>query len=230
MKEATSNERKTAVVLAITIVAMGAEIAFGYITGSMALLADGLHMGTHALAMILALAAFFFIRKYAGSKMFAGGTDKIGDLAGFASSIFLATTGVWIVCESLWRLFEPQKISFDEAIIVAAAGLAVNLACIAIMGGAHISVHGGKLSSHTHNHSGADNNFTAVYLHILADALTSVLAIAALFAAKYLQWNFADAIVGILGGYIIIKWAIGLIKRTATSLLDIRPMPSQAVK
>jgi len=197
------------------------EVAAGYMTGSMALLADGLHMATHAFAFLLAIAAYYFMRKYANSKMFKSGTDKIGDLSGFASSMLLAFTGIWIIGESVGRLLNPIEISFNNAIIVAFFGLAVNVACLFVMGGAHIHVHAGRLESHGHEHSSTDNNFAAAYFHILADILTSVLAILALFSAKYWGWNFADAIVGVLGGLVVIKWSVGIMKSSGASLLDI---------
>lgn len=193
------NEHKTLIVIVFTLIAMLAEIGYGYFTNSMALLADGYHMGTHALALGLTYAAYIFIRKY--------DNEKIGTLAGYTSSLFLGFTGIWIIIEALQRFINPLEIRFEEAILVAAIGLAVNVICILIMEG----------REHNHNH---DYNFKAAYLHILADALTSVLAIGALLAGKYFNFIYLDSLIGILGGVLILRWAVGLIKDTVKILID----------
>ncbi len=205
-------EKRTLLVVWFTLLMMLAEIAVGIASGSMALLADGFHMGTHALALSIAVAAYFFMRKYSNSKKFKSGTEKIGELAGFSSSLFLGLSGVGIVVESLARFVNPVDISFSEAIWVAVLGLAVNLVCAAIM-------NGGTHFHHSHDHG--DDNFSAAYLHILADALTSLLAIIALLFGKYLGWAFLDPVMGIVGGCVILKWSFGLLKRTSIKLLDI---------
>jgi len=210
------NEKKTLIVIVFTVLAMIAEIVYGYLTNSMALLADGFHMGTHALALGLTFTAYVLIRKFKDSDLFPQGTDKIGTLAAYTSSIFLGLTGVWIIFEAFQRIVTPIQIEFNEAILVAVIGLLVNSICIMIMEG-----------SHKHNHEEQeeekeDYNFKAAYYHILADALTSILAIAALLVGKYYNLIFFDSLVGILGGLLIIRWAIGLIKNTIKILIDMK--------
>lgn len=219
MKDTTRNERRTLIVIIFTIVTMFAEIAYGYLTNSMALLADGYHMGTHALALGLTYAAYILTRKFADSPKFPNGTEKIGTLAAYTSSIFLGLTGFWIIFESFERFINPLEIQFNEAILVAVIGLIVNSICIFIM-------EGNGHHHHHHEHGDEHNedyNFKAAYYHILADALTSILAITALFAGKYFQITFLDSIIGILGGILILKWAYGLITSTTQILIDMKP-------
>ena len=222
-----SNEKKTFVVIVLTVTTMIAEILYGYITNSMALLADGFHMGTHALALGLTFAAYILIRKFVNSDLFPNGTDKIGTLAAYTSSIFLGLTGIWIIVEACSRLINPLQIEFNEAIVVAIIGLVVNSLSILIMG------HDEHNEEHEHHHDNEccescgcaekeDYNFKAAYYHILADALTSVLAIIALLVGKYLNVISLDAITGILGGVLIIKWAYSLLKDTVKILLDMK--------
>ena len=206
------NEKKTLLVIIFTIITMIAEIVYGYITHSMALLADGYHMGTHALALGLTFLAYVLIRKFKDSPLFPNGTEKIGVLTAYTSSIFLGITGLWIIYEALMRIIHPLQIHFNEAILVAAIGLAVNTVCIMIMNSSHKE----------HNEEHEDYNFMAAYYHILADALTSVLAIAALLVGKYFNIIYFDSIVGLLGGILIMRWAIGLIKHTVTILTDMK--------
>lgn len=196
-----NNEHKTLIVIIFTIVTMIAEIAYGYFTNSMALLADGYHMGTHALALSLTYVAYILIKKYK--------TEKIGTLAGYTSSLFLGFTGIWIIIEAIDRFLNPLSIRFEEAILVAIIGLVVNVICIFIM----------ENKGHNHCQEQNDYNFKAAYLHILADALTSILAIGALLAGKYLNLIYFDSIIGVLGGILIIKWAIGLLKDTVKILI-----------
>ena len=209
------NERKTLIVIIVTVITMIVEIFFGYLTHSMALLADGYHMGTHALALGLTFAAYILIRKFTNSPLFPNGTDKIGTLAAYTSSIFLGLTGIWIICEAIQRLINPINIHFNEAILVAVIGLVVNGACIYIMERSNDC----KKTETKHN---KDYNFLAAYYHILADALTSVLAIIALLIGKYLNIISLDAIIGILGGLLILKWAVGLINNTVRILIDMK--------
>ena len=206
------NEKKTLWVIIFTVVTMIAEIACGYITHSMALLADGYHMGTHALALGLTFLAYVLIRKFKDSPLFPNGTEKIGVLTAYTSSLFLGFTGIWILFEAVSRLIHPLQIEFNEAILVAVIGLTVNAACILIMNGSH--KHADKEKE--------DYNFKAAYYHILADALTSILAIAALIIGKYFNIIYFDPIVGMFGGILIIKWAIGLIKHTVRILTDMK--------
>ncbi len=208
-KITNENEKKTLLVIVFTVLAMIAEIGYGYFTNSMALLADGYHMGTHALALGLTYAAYVLIRKFANSPLFPNGTDKIGTLTAYTSSLFLGFTGIWIILEAFQRFFNPLQIKFNEAILVAVIGLIVNAVCILIMEG-----------KHCHEHD--DYNFKAAYYHILADALTSVLAIAALLVGKYFNFILLDSIIGILGGILILKWAISLLTNTVKILIDMK--------
>lgn len=204
------NEKKTLVVIIFTVITMFAEIIYGYITHSMALLADGFHMGTHALALGLTYAAYILIRKLKDSPLFPAGTDKIGTLAAYTSSLFLGMTGLWIIIEAVERLFHPLIIHFNEAIIIAVIGLIVNGICILIM-------HNSSEEKHEE-----DYNFKAAYYHILADALTSIVAIAALFTGKYFNIIYFDALAGILGGTLILKWSWGLIRHTVKDLINMK--------
>ncbi len=204
-----NNEKKTLTVIIFTIIAMIAEISYGYFTNSMALLADGYHMGTHALALGLTYAAYILIKKYK--------TEKIGTLAGYTSSLFLGFTGIWIIIEGVQRFLHPLGIRFEEAILIAVIGLIVNIICIFIMENGQTQ-HNHK-NHKNHEHEQNDYNFKAAYLHILADALTSLLAIGALLAGKYLNLIYLDPIIGVLGGILIIKWAIGLLKDTVKILV-----------
>lgn len=204
------NEKKTLTVILFTVAMMAAEIAYGYRTGSMALLADGYHMGTHALAFGLTYAAYVLARLCAGSDKFPNGTDKIGTLAAYTSALFLGLTGGWIIVEAVQRLLRPVQIRFDEALSVAVIGLVVNAVCIYIME-----------SGHHHEHD-KDTNFKAAYYHILADILTSVLAIAALIAGRFANAVYFDALIGVLGGALILKWTAGLLKSTVANLVDMK--------
>jgi len=205
------NEQKTFIVIVFTVITMIAEIIYGYISHSMALLADGCHMGTHALALGLTYVAYILTRKFAESDLFKNGTEKIGTLSAYTSSIFLGLTGIWIIFEAVLRLFHPLKIEFNEAIIVAIIGLVVNIVCIFIME-----------NKHSHSDHDEDYNFKAAYYHILADVLTSVLAIIALLIGKYFNFVYLDALTGMFGGILILRWAIGLIKATVKILVDMK--------
>lgn len=212
------NEKKTLIVILVTLVAMGAEIAYGYFTHSMALLADGYHMGTHVLALGLTFIAYILIRSFSNSPLFPNGPHKIGTLAAYTSSLFLGLTGFLIIIEALERFFNPMQILFDEAILVAFIGLMVNVVCILIMGHQHSHSHNEKCSHQDKD----DYNFKAAYYHILADALTSILAIAALLIGKYFNIIYLDSLIGILGGILIIRWAFGLLKHTSRELVDMK--------
>lgn len=205
-------EKKTFAVVILTVITMTVEIVVGHITHSMALFADGCHMGTHALALSLTFLTYVLIRKFANSPSFAFGTGKFSTLSGFTSSVLLGITGIFIIKEAVERFFNPLEISLNEAILVAIIGFFVNLFCIIIM-----SKNEDGHCCHCHEE---DYNFKAAYLHIMADLMTSVFAIVALFAAKYFGLNFLDPIVGLLGGIIICIWAFGLVKSTSMILLD----------
>lgn len=229
------NERKVWLVIALTAVTMVAEIVAGTVYGSMALLADGWHMSTHAGAMLIAAGAYWYARREAHNARFTFGTGKLGDLSGFASAIALALIALLIAVESLWRLVSPGAIAFDQAILVAVLGLVVNLASAWLLKDtdhhhhdAHHAHHAGHHGAHHHHghhghHAGADNNLRAAYLHVLADALTSVLAIVALLLGRAYGLVWLDPVMGVVGGLVIARWSFGLIRDTSRVLLDAVP-------
>ena len=210
------NARRTLWVVALTALMMVAEIVAGYTTGSMALLADGFHMATHAGALGVAAGAYAYAKRNAHNGDFSFGTGKVGDLAGFASALVLGIIALAIGVESVMRLFEPINVAFAEATWIAILGLLVNIASAFLLSGGHGHDHG-----HHHGHShGGDNNLRSAYMHVLADALTSVLAIAALLAGRYLGWVWMDPIMGIVGAIVIARWSWSLMRDTAAILLD----------
>jgi cation diffusion facilitator family transporter len=231
------NERRTWIVIAITATMMVAEIAAGSIYGSMALVADGWHMSTHAAAMLIAALAYLYARKNARNPRFTFGTGKLGELAAFASAVVLALIALLIGWESLLRFYSPVAINFPQAINVAVIGLGVNLLCAWLLRDDH-SHHGhGHHHGHSHDpdhdhshphvhdhgeHAG-DNNLRAAYLHVLADALTSVLAIVALVLGSLYGWDWMDPGMGIVGGLVIARWSWGLIRDAGRVLLDYVP-------
>lgn len=217
------NARRTLWVTGLTAVTMVVEIIFGWLTGSMALLADGFHMATHAGALGVAAAAYGYARRHARNPRFTFGTGKVGDLSGFASALLLGATALFIAIESIMRFFEPVRVQFAEATLVAVVGLAINLISALLLGHdhSHDHEHGGRDHDGHEPHKGhADNNLRAAYVHVLTDALTSVLAIAALLAGRYMGWWWLDPAVGILGAVVIARWAWGLMGDTAAILLD----------
>lgn len=205
-------EKRTIQVLLLTAVTMVVEIAAGLAFGSMALLADGWHMGTHAAAFSITIFAYRYAKRHAESKRFSFGTGKVSVLGGFASAIALIVVALVMAMESIHRLFAPQPIRFNEAIGVAVLGLTVNLFSAFLLKSHHSHEHG-----HGHHH---DHNLRAAYLHVLADALTSVLAIGALTAGKFFGWHWLDPVMGIVGACVITKWGLGLMKETSSILLD----------
>ncbi|MBO1073995.1 CDF family Co(II)/Ni(II) efflux transporter DmeF [Roseomonas marmotae] len=217
------NARRTLWVVALTAATMVAEILAGSIFGSMALLADGFHMATHAGALAVAAGAYAFARRHAHDRRFSFGTGKVGDLAGFASALVLGLVALSIAIESGTRLLEPRAVAFGQATLVAVLGLVVNVASALLLGGGQHHDHDhGHDHGHRHRHAhGGDSNLRAAYLHVLADALTSVLAIAALLAGRYLGWVWLDPAIGILGALIIARWSWGLMRDSAAVLLDI---------
>jgi cation diffusion facilitator family transporter len=212
------NERRTWFVVAITAIMMVGEIAAGTYFGSMALLADGWHMATHAAALGIAAVAYLFARQHARNSSFAFGTGKFGDLAAFSSAIILAMIAIQIAYESAIRLVNPVPIAYGEAIAVAALGLGVNLVSAWLLRDTHDHHHS---DGHSHGHRHHDNNLRAAYVHVLADAATSVLAILALVIAMVAQWVWADPAVGIIGSLVIARWAYGLIRDSGAVLLDV---------
>lgn len=208
-------ERNTLIVMCLTFIMMVAEIATGWLSGSMALLADGWHMGTHFFALGITAFAYYFSRKHASDPSYSFGTGKVDVLGGFTSAIVLTVVALLMVVESLRRLFVPENIMFNEALLVAAIGLVVNLVSALLLNG-HSHAHGSCASGHHHH----DHNLKAAYLHVLADALTSVLAIIALLAGKHMGWIWLDPAMGIVGALVITRWAYGLLRDTSNILLD----------
>jgi len=206
------NARRTLWVVALTAVMMVVEIAAGWLTGSMALLADGFHMATHAGALAIAAIAYWFAKRHVGNPRFTFGTGKVGDLAGFASALILGVFAIGIAAESVIRLLEPADIDFGDAVVVAVIGLVVNLVSAAMQSHGHSHEAG-----HDHHH---DHNLRAAYLHVLADALTSVAAIAALLAGWFLGWVWLDPVIAILASLVIARWSWTLMRQTAAVLLD----------
>lgn len=208
-------ERNTKLAVALTAFMMVAEILGGWIYNSMALLADGWHMGTHALALGLAVTAYGVARYYANDERFAFGTWKIEVLGGYTNALFLLVIAVLMLYHSIERLLNPAAIHYDEAIIIAAIGLGVNLICAWLLKDDHVHHHHDQ--HHEYHH---DLNLRAAYLHVLADALTSVLAIIALFAGKMWGAAWLDPVMGIVGSVLVALWAYGLILQTGRILLD----------
>jgi cation diffusion facilitator family transporter len=217
----TRGERRTWWVIGLTAVMMVAEIVGGLLFESMALLADGWHMGTHAAALAVAAFAYAFARKHANDRSYSFGTGKVSALGGFASAVGLAVVALFVLGESLQRLAVPRTIKFDEAIAVAVIGLAVNLACAYLLRDDHAHAHGEEHDhDHQHHHHHHDHNLRGAYLHVLADALTSVLAIGALTTGKYLGWGWLDPAIGIVGSIVIARWSVSLLRDTSRVLLD----------
>lgn len=221
-----AHERRTRLVVALTAVMMVIEIVAGWATGSMALLADGIHMGTHVGALGLAAIAYAYARRHADNPRFVFGTGKIGDLAGFASALLLAVFAIGIAVESVGRFFEPGRIAYGEALWVAVLGLIVNLASAWLLGPDHHHDHDHGHDHHHHHHEHADHNLRSAYLHVLADALTSVLAIGALVAGMTLGWRWMDAAAGIVGALVIAHWSVGLLRDTGAVLVDASASPA----
>ena len=205
-----SAEHRTLIVIVITLVTMTAEIAAGIAFGSMALLADGLHMGSHASALAISVFAYRYTRTHAKDARFNFGTGKVNSLAAFASATMLALFALAMVWESIGRFISPVAIGFNQAILVAVLGLIVNGGCLAILGG------------HGHSHEHKDHNLRSAYLHVLADALTSVLAIFALLAGKYLGQQWLDPFMGLVGATLVMRWSWGLLRSSARVLLDMQ--------
>ena len=226
-----SGERNTRYVLYLTVITMFAEIIAGTFYGSMALLADGWHMGTHAAAFTITLFAYRYARKHAHNPNFTFGTGKVSVLGGFTSAVALGLVALIMLFESAVRLINPNSIQFDQAILVALIGLTVNVLSVFLLKDHHSHDHGDH-QTHTHshhdseqkevNHGGKshDHNLRAAYFHVLADALTSLLAIAALLMGKFFGFNWLDPVMGIVGSLIISRWAWGLLKQTSPILLD----------
>lgn len=214
----TKGEQRTRWVVAITLVMMGIEIVAGLAFGSMALLADGWHMGSHAAALGVAVFAYVYARRHADDPRYSFGTGKVGALGGFASATGLAVVSLLILSESAQRLASPVAIRFDEAIAVACVGLAVNVVCAWLLRDDHEHHHDDAHGEGGHSHH--DHNRRGAYLHVLADALTSLLAIAALSTGKLFGWTWMDPVMGIVGSLVIARWSYGLLRDTSRVLLD----------
>lgn len=228
------NARRTRAVVWLSAGMMVAEIVAGYFTGSMALLADGFHMATHVGALGIAAIAYSYAKKHVANPRYSWGTGKVGELAGFGSAMVLGLVSLGIAYESITRLGDPQPVAFRDAIFVAVLGLLINLVSAYMLGHGHGHDHGhshghGHGHSHDHHHHnhghshdphGGDTNMRAAYIHVLADALTSVMAILALVAGRYLGWVWLDPAVGLLGAVVIANWSVGLMKQASTVLLD----------
>ena len=205
-------EVRTLIVISITAVMMVIEITAGIAFGSMALLADGLHMTSHTVALSINAFAYVYARKHAHNEKFCFGTGKVNTLGGYTGAVVLAMFALVMVWESLERLISPVEIAFNQAIFVAVLGLLVNGLSVLILGHHHDSNDG-----HTRHH---DHNLWSAYLHVLADALTSLLAIFALLGAKYLGLIWADPVMGLVGAALVARWSFGLLKTTSSILLD----------
>jgi cation diffusion facilitator family transporter len=203
------HETKTWLVVGLTATMMIVEIVVGYWTGSMALLADGFHMATHAGALLIAALTYRIARRYANDPRFTFGTGKLSDLGGFSSALLLGAVAIYVAIRSFERLISPVAILYNEALTVAIIGLVVNLVSARLLH--HESEHG---------HAHTDHNLRGAYLHVVADALTSILAIVALFLGRYFGWTWCDPLIGIAGAVLIGLWAIGLVRSAGAVLLD----------
>lgn len=243
--EKKSGERRTLIVIVITAVTMVVEIAAGIAFGSMALLADGLHMGSHASALAISAFAYYYTRRHAKDARFNFGTGKVNSLAAFASAVMLVLFALVMVWESVQRFISPVAIGFNQAIFVAVLGLTVNGVCLLILGWhrhfhtedehhhawdnrhhyGHPHQHGEEHGAHPHKRRAPeawDHNLWSAYLHVLADALTSLLAIFALLGGKYLGQSWLDPFMGIVGAALVVRWSWGLLRSSAYVLLDMQ--------
>jgi cation diffusion facilitator family transporter len=210
-------EARSRLAAIVTAVFMVVEIACGLFYHSMALLADGVHMATHVGALGLAAGAYWLARRHQENRRFTFGSGKFGDLAAFASAIVLGLTAIVVAVESIQRLITPGAVAYGDALLIAVIGLGVNLLSAAILKGGH---------SHDHDHAhGHDNNLRAAYVHVLADAATSVLAIGALAGGYYFGLRFLDPLSGLVGAAVIASWCYGLIRDSALVLLDAEADP-----
>jgi cation diffusion facilitator family transporter len=229
------SERRARLAAIVTTVFMAVEIVAGFLFGSMALLADGIHMATHVGALGLAAGAYWMARRHASDSRFTFGSGKFGDLAAFASAIVLGVAGLGVAIESVERLFSPVAVDYRDALGIAGIGLAVNLICAFILGGGHSHGHShGHAHEHDHahddhddhHHAGVDNNMRAAYVHVLADAATSVLALGALAMGLFYGVRWLDPLVGVIGAGVIGSWAYGLVRDSGLVLLDAEADPA----
>jgi len=224
--DVSKNQKKTSIVILITVTMMFVEIFAGLKYGSIALLSDGIHMGTHTFALLITLIAYIVAQKNSNNTNFTFGTGKVGILGGYTSAVTLLIAALYMIFEAVSRFISPIKIDFDQSLWVAVIGLVVNTVSALLLKDSHDHHHHshdhGHSHSHEHQHSHhhEDHNLKAAYLHVIADALTSVLAIIALLSGKYFNAIWLDPAVGIVGAIVIIKWGLGLLKSTGTILLD----------
>jgi len=212
-----AGERRTVIVIAITAMMMIVEIVAGIAFGSMALLADGLHMGSHVAALGLAAFAYVYARRHARDERYSFGTGKVNALDGFTGAIALAAFAGIMLVESVGRFLQPVDIVFNQALLVAAVGFVVNVFSMIILGGHHED-SGRQLG--LHSSCEGDHNLRSAYLHVLADAMTSLLAIVALLAGKYIGAVWLDPVMGVLGAGLVIRWSWGLLRQSGRVLLD----------
>lgn len=220
-----AHERRTWMVVALTATMMVVEIVAGYMSGSLALLADGWHMATHAGALGLSAFAYWFARRHAHDESYAFGTGKVGDLAGFSSALLLGAVSIGIAWDAIDRLLTPETIAYAQALPVAVVGLVVNLASLRLLHHDHDHAHDHAAhddhdDDHAHSHGHTDHNLRAAYIHVLADAVTSVGAIVALALGWWFDWVRPDALVGLAGAALIAHWAWKLMRDAAAVLLD----------
>ncbi len=225
--ESTKGEVRTRIVVGLTAAMMVLELIVGWWTHSLALLADGWHMGTHVGALGISAIAYWYARTRAGQTQFAFGTGKVYALAGYTSAALLIMVAVGVMIESISRFVTPETVNFTDAFPVAVLGLLVNLASAWLLGvdtHTHDHDHAHDHDAHDHDHAHEhDHNLRAAYLHVVADALTSVMAIGALLGGKYLGWTWIDPVVALVGALVILKWGAGLIRECGRQLIDLDP-------
>jgi cation diffusion facilitator family transporter len=230
----SAHETRTRWVVVLTAAMMIGELVVGHLTNSLALTADGWHMATHAGALAMAALAYWFARTRSRASAFSFGTGKVHALAGYTNAIVLAVVALWMMYEAASRLIHPLPIAFDEALPVAMVGLVVNLASMKLL---HVKHDHDPDQAEGHDHDGhhghdhhdhGDHNLRAAYVHVLADAFTSVLAIVALVGGRYFGWRFLDPLMGVVGGIVISRWSYSLCRGAARQLLDVVPSPELA--